>query len=66
MLISNIKDITKRMRKGVRELTTWKEALKMNTIKQRKKKQKLETKLMDTHQETSLFFSRAQQVADMP
>ena len=58
-MVKNLKDITKRMKKGVRELTTWKEALKVNLVKQRKKRDKLENRLFEVHQESQLFFSRA-------
>jgi predicted DNA-binding protein YlxM (UPF0122 family) len=58
-MIKNLKDISKRMKKGIRELTTWKEALKVNLVRQRKKRTKLEDKLMEVHQESQLFFSRA-------
>ena len=62
-LTANLKDICKRMKKGVRELTTWKEALRANTIRQRKKKERLEQNLMRVHHESAMFYARAQREA---
>jgi uncharacterized protein YhaN len=62
-LTTNLKDICKRMKKGIRELTTWKEALRANTARQRKKKEKLEQNLVRVHQESARFYARAQKEA---
>lgn len=62
-LVANLKDICKRMQKGNRELGAWKDNLRSNAQRQKKKKEKLENKLVKAQMESRLFYSRAKREA---
>ena len=62
-LVDNLKNICKRMQKGSRELGYWKESLKVNTLRQKKKREKLASRLYVLQQESKLFYTRAQREA---